>query len=176
MAGQGVVNIGLNVDYQKSLNAMIQEFKTTLNKISNEFQKTQLTADLEAQIAELAKTTQAQFDKINNGKLDAKSFEEFRVKAEGQFDQLNVSVENLQTRLDKLGDSDAGDKVAKQFDNLRESILKDYAALSEIVNIVDKVNANIELPKASIDDTTIDKYKELLALIDEFEKKTILFL
>lgn len=165
MAGQGVVNIGLNVDYQKSLNAMIQEFKTTLNKISSELKKTELTVNLEAQIAELAKTTQAEFDKINNGKLDAKSFEEFRVKAEGQLSNLDTDVKNLQKSLDNLDASSVTYKISRQFKKLKNDIKSSFEGISDVVNIVDKINAHID------QQSLVNGYEAALKAIKSCEKE-----
>lgn len=170
MAGQGVVNIGLNVDYQKSLNAMIQEFRTSLTKISSEFKKTELTANLEAQIAEFAKTTQAHFDKINNGKLDAKSFEEFQVKVNSQFEKIGNKISNLRQELNNLDSGQAVKKLTRQFDELKEHIASSYEPLKEIITLV---NGNGFGGKTNqiLDKTALNEYRSTITEIRKAQKE-----
>ena len=46
----GVVSIGLDIDYQKSLQQMVNDFKNKMTAITNEVKKTKFSKDLTEQI------------------------------------------------------------------------------------------------------------------------------
>lgn len=168
MAGQGIINIGLNVDYQKNLDKMIQDFKTSLTKITSEFKKTEIAADIEAQIAELAKTTNAEFDKINKGILNTKNIEEFREKSEKQFEKMGTQIGSLKQQIKDLGSEEAISGLTAKFTKLKEQITSSYEPLKEIIDFVNQGNSKT---KASlpVSDKSLAEYRKTLADIKKLD-------
>ena len=81
MSKQGIVSIGLNVDYQKSLQKMTNAFTSELTKLSNEAKKLKFSKDITDQINSVSQKVdgvtsefRAMFDEFNNNKLDASKF------------------------------------------------------------------------------------------------------
>ena len=95
MPKQGVVSIGLNVDYQKSLQQMMNDFKAKLSTISNEAKKLDFSKDITKQIGavdekieRISSDFKTMFNEINNQKLDASKFEAYQLRITKDFDKV----------------------------------------------------------------------------------------
>lgn len=175
-SNKGVVSIGLNVDYQKSLQEMTNAFKTKLTELSNEFKKVGFAKDVTQQfdavykkIDSVSSELKAMFSSINNGKLDASQFEQYQIKITKEFGKIEKSISNLTGQISSLDDkfkmldgSDFASGIKKQFDDLRDSVLGVYEDLSKVVDFA-KTSSSSSF--GGIDVASLDKYKSSLAEI-----------
>lgn len=142
MAGQGVINIGLNVDYQESLQKMTKDFKSEMSRLSNELKKIEISKDVEKQfevinerINELSETVGKTFSQLNAQKLDSSNFEQFQVKIKKSFNTIENNILDFRTQLTNLGQQDVADGLKRQFDGLSQSILSTYDNLEKVFEI-----------------------------------------
>ena len=195
MPKQGAhVSIGINVDYQKSLQEMTNAYKMELTKLSNqftklseEFKELEISKDAAQQIEvinkkfdTISKTVENTFEKINNGKLDASAFEQYQREITKEFSKIEKDVEGLSgqilaldKKIDTLNGADIATGIKKQFDDLSASILNSYNEISKVIGIVHKLN-NGDLP--AVVDTDVVKqaetYKKTLAEIQKIRDNT----
>ena len=174
----GVVSIGLNVDYQKSLQEMTSAFKSKLTEISKESKKLQISKDVEEQIGILSKRIdgistefRAMFDDINNQKIDASKFEAYQAKVTKEFEKIEKSISGVVTEISALDEkvgmlsgADIASSMKKQFDELKESVLDTYQGLEKVFELT-KTSSNS--PAVKFDKSTLDEYKKTLALINK---------
>ena len=179
---KGVVSIGLNVDYQKSLQEMTNAFKTKLTELSNEFKKVGFAKDVTQQfdavykkIDNVSNELKTMFSTINDGKLDASQFEQYQIKITKEFGKIETSILNLTGQISSLDDkfkmldgSNFASGIKKQFDNLRDSVLGVYEDLSKVVDFA-KTNSSSSF--SGIDVVSLNKYKSSLAEIRKVYKE-----
>lgn len=153
---KGIVSIGLNVDYQKSLQEMTKAFKDKLSSLSDEFKNLNISKDVNEQfdavykkIDSVSEEFKSMISLINDEKLDAANFEKFQKKVNVQFGKIDDSIKGLTGRISDLdvkigilNGVDIASGIKKEFDDLRESITGSYQDLIQVVNIVDKINDN----------------------------------
>ena len=140
MARQGVVSIGLNVDYQKALQQMTSDFNKALTQISNESRKSSYAVDMQTQIAAvkseikgLSDEFRSEFQKINSQQINSDNFNEFKAKVTKDFDDIgkkfasvNTKIHDLRKQLGLLDGSDFATGMKKQFDDIAQSVLNTY--------------------------------------------------
>ena len=181
MPKQGVVSIGLNVDYQKSLNQMMNDFKAKLSTISNEAKKLDFSKDLTKQIGavdekieRISSDFKAMFDEINGQKLDASKFEQYQAKITKDFDKVEKSISNVVSQISALDEkvgmlsgADFASSMKAQFDELRESVLSTYQGLEKVFDLT-KSSSRF---KGGIDSSALSEYKTTLAEVRKAQKE-----
>ena len=175
----GVVSIGLNVDYQKTLQQMVNDFKSKLSTISNEAKKLDFSMDLTKQIGavdekieRISSDFKAMFDEINGQKLDASKFEQYQAKITKDFDKVEKSISNVVSQISALNEkvgmlsgADFASAMKKQFDDLRESVLSTYQGLEQVFGLTKMTGSS---PSINIDKSSLDEYKKTLAIINKY--------
>lgn len=174
----GVVSIALNVDYQKSLQQMVSDFKVRMSMISNEAKKLDFSKDMAKQIGavdekieRISNEFKSMFDEINNSKLDASKFEQYQTKVSKDFEKIEKSISGiisqistLDEKLGMLSGADFASSMKKQFDDLKEEILGTYEGLEKIFDLTKMSNKS---PVVNFDKTSLDEYKKTLAIINK---------
>ena len=178
MAGQGVIGIALNIDYQKALQQMTNDFNRALTQISNESKKNSYAADMKTQIEAvksevkgLSDEFRSEFQKINSQQINSDNFNEFKTKVTKDFDDIekkfasvNTKIYNLRKQLGLLDGSDFATGMKKQFDDISQSVLNTYKGLEEIVGLTKVSNKS---PVVKLDESTIGEYKKTLGMINK---------
>ena len=181
MPKQGVVSIGLNVDYQKALQQMMNDFKSKLSTISNEAKKLDFSKDLTKQIGavdekieRISNDFKAMFDEINGQKLDSSKFEQYQTKITKDFDKVEKSISNVVSQISALDEkvgmlsgADFASSMKAQFDELRESVLSTYQGLEKVFDLT-KSSSGF---KGGIDSSALKDYKKTLAEINKYRKE-----
>lgn len=179
MPKQGVVSIGLNVDYQKSLQQMMNDFKAKLSTISNEAKKLSFSADMTKQIGavdekieRISSDFRTMFNEINNQKLDAAKFSSYQTKITEDFKKVENSILGVTSEISALNEkvgmlsgADFASSIKKQFDDLRTSVLSTYEGLEKVFDLTKASNGS---PVGKIDKSTLDEYKRTLAIINKY--------
>lgn len=174
----GVVSIGLNVDYQKALQQMMNDFKSKLSTISNEAKKLDFSKDMTKQIGavdekieRISSDFKAMFDEINNQKIDASKFEGYQTKVTKEFEKIEKSINGVVAEISALDEKvgmlsgvDIASSMKKQFDELKESVLDTYQGLEKIFDLT-KTSSNS--PSVKFDKSALDEYKKTLAMINK---------
>ena len=177
----GVVSIGLNVDYQKALQQMMNDFKSKLSTISNEAKKLDFSKDLTKQIGtvdekieRISSDFKAMFDEINGQKLDASKFEQYQTKITKDFDKVEKSISNVVSQISALDEkvgmlsgADFASSMKAQFDELRESVLSTYQGLEKVFDLT-KSSSGF---KGGIDSSALKDYKTTVAEIRKAQKE-----
>ena len=149
MPKQGLVSIALNVDYQKSLQQMTNDFNKALTQISNEAKKTNYTVDIEKQIGALkaeikgfSDQFRSEFEKIKNQQIDSSNFKNLETQVtknlegiEKKFASVNTKIHGLKTQLGMLDGSDFASGMKKKFDDVTRSVLSTYKGLNQILDL-----------------------------------------
>ena len=147
----GVVGIGLNIDYEKALKQMVSGFNQALTQISNEAKKIEYTGDVKEQIKGIkgeikgfSDEFRAELKKINDQQIDGDSFKKFESevtkrfeKIETKFANINTKIKDLKEQLGLLEGSDTASKMKAQFDDWRQSIVNTYQELSKVIDLVE---------------------------------------
>ena len=182
MPKQGVVSIGLNVDYQKSLNQMMNDFKAKLSTISNEAKKLDFSKDITKQIGavdekieRISSDFRAMFDEINSQKLDASKFEAYQLRITKDFEKVEKSISvvvseisALDEKIGMLSGADFASSMKKQFDDLRESVLSTYQGLEKVFDLTKSSPSGL---KGGIDSSALKDYKATVAEIRKAQKE-----
>ena len=177
----GVVNIGLNVDYQKSLQEMTKAFTSELTKLSNAAQKLKFSKDLTDQIgavsAKLDGVTdefRAMFDELNSNKLDASKFTTYQDKVTKEFSKIETSISSITSQIsamdEKIGmlsGADIASGMKKQFDDLKDSLLSTYQGLEKVFDLA-KSSSGLS---GAIDSSVLKDYKATLAEVRKAQKE-----
>ena len=124
MSKKGVVALGVQLDYKKTLDDMTRSFKTELDRIQEEFKDINFPDKLKNQISELSgkidqvtDETKAKIDDLVSGKLDTKEFAEFQKEISGQMQNIRREITILQNDLKDLQKSfkmTGGGKIATE--------------------------------------------------------------
>ena len=148
-----VVNIGLNVDYTKSLDAMVTDFKSNLTLMANEAKKSKYAVEMTKQIDEisnrvdgLSKDIVEAFEKINGINLNSDNFDDYQKHVAGNFEEIEKKITGVYSTIDVLNkrfDSIDVSKIKKEFDDLSESVIGSYNEISNIIGVVRNC-ANLE--------------------------------
>ena len=177
----GVVSIGLNIDYQKALQQMMNDFKAKLSTISNEAKRLDFSKDLTQQIGavdekieRISSDFKTMFDDINNQKLDASKFEAYQLRITKDFEKVEKSISGviseisaLDEKVGMLSGADFASSMKAQFDELRESVLSTYQGLEKVFDLT-KSSSGF---KGGIDSSTLKDYKSTVAEIRKAQKE-----
>ena len=178
----GVVSIGLNVDYQKALQQMMNDFKAKLSTISNEAKKLDFSKDIAKQIGavddkieRISSDFKTMFDEINNQKLDASKFEQYQTKITKDFEKVEKSISNVVSQISALDEkvgmlsgADFASSMKAQFDDLRESVLSTYQGLEKVFDLTKSSPSGL---KGGIDSSALKDYKATVAEIRKAQKE-----
>lgn len=178
----GFVSIGLNIDYQKSLEKMMNDFKSKLTQISNESKKIGFSKDMAEQIGgvnkridEVSENVNKVFKEINETKIDATNFEKYQTEITKKFDKINSSISEvtdrivgLEEKLGMLSGSDFATNMKKQFDDLSRGVLETYNGLKQIIDIT-KTSAKGGLDKGMAE--SIERYNRTLRDIKKIRQE-----
>ena len=179
----GVVNIGLNIDYQKALQEMVSNFKSELTAISNAATKANIDKDIVAQIDNINKKINGisgefkqMFDEISNQTINANSFEKYQADVTKKFAKIKESIynttakiEGLKERIGALENSEFATKMKAQFDEISQSVLGTYNELRNVVEITKEIGS---APSAKLSESMAKDYKETLDVIKRVKKET----
>ena len=174
----GVVSIGLNVDYQKALQQMMNDFKSKLSTISNEAKKLDFSKDLTKQIGavdekieRISSDFKAMFDEINNQKLDSSKFESYQLRITKDFEKVEKSIAGvvseisaLDEKVGMLSGADFASGMKAQFDDLRESVLSTYQGLEKIFDLT-------KSSSSGLGSSALKDYKATVAEIRKAQKE-----
>ena len=174
----GVVSIGLNVDYQKALQQMMNDFKSKLSTISNEAKKLDFSKDMTKQIGavdekieRISSDFKAMFDEINSQKLDASKFEAYQLRITKDFEKVEKSIAGvvseisaLDEKVGMLSGADFASNMKAQFDDLRESVLSTYQGLEKIFDLT-------KSSSSGLDSSALKDYKATVAEIRKAQRE-----
>ena len=177
----GVVSIGLNVDYQKSLQEMTKAFTSELTKLSNAAQKLKFSKDLTDQIGAVSAKVdgvteefRAMFDELNSNKLDASRFTAYQDKITKEFSKIETSISGITSQIsamdEKIGmlsGADIASGMKKQFDELKDSLLSTYQGLEKVFDLA-KSSSGLS---GAIDSSALKDYKATLAEVRKAQKE-----
>ena len=177
----GVVSIGLNIDYQKALQQMMNDFKAKLSTISNEAKRLDFSKDLTQQIGavdekieRISSDFKTMFDDINNQKLNASKFESYQLRITKDFEKVEKSISGviseisaLDEKVGMLSGADFASSMKAQFDELRESVLSTYQGLEKVFDLT-KSSSGF---KGGIDSSALKDYKTTVAEIRKAQKE-----
>ena len=178
----GVVSIGLNVDYQKSLQEMTKAFTSELTKLSNATQKLKFSKDLTDQISVVSAKVdgvtdefRAMFDELNSNKLDASKFTAYQDKITKEFSKIETSISSITSQIsamdEKIGmlsGADIASGIKKQFDDLKDSLLSTYQGLEKVFDLAKSSSSGLN---GAIDSSALKDYKATLAEIRKAQKE-----
>ena len=178
----GVVSIGLNLDYDKVLKQMVTDFDQALTQISNKAQKTEYAAGIEKQVGEIRSELKgfsddfrAELDKINNQKIDSSNFEKFESNISKKFESIekkfagvNTKIHDLKSQLDLLDGSDFATNMKNRFEDLSQTILQ---TLKGLEGIVDLTKISGKSSAINVDESSLKKYKETLTVINKLNSQ-----
>ena len=178
----GVVNIGLNVDYQKSLQEMTRAFTSELTKLSNAAQKLKFSKDLTDQIGavsakvdDITDEFRAMFDALNSNKLDASKFTAYQDKITKEFSKIETSISGITSQIsamdEKIGTlsgADIASGMKKQFDDLKDSLLSTYQGLEKVFGLAKSSSSGLS---GAIDSSALKDYKATLAEVRKAQKE-----
>ena len=179
MPRQGIVSIGLNVDYQKSLQQMVNDFRSKLSMISNEANKINFSKDMAQQIGAVDKKIEEisiefrnMFNEINSQKLDASKFSSYQTQIASNFKKIEASIlrvaseiSALDEKVGMLSGADFASSMKAQFDNLRDSVLSTYQGLEKVFELTKTSGGS---PVVKFDKSALDEYKNTLAIINKY--------
>ena len=179
MPKQGIVSIGLNVDYQKSLQQMMNDFRSKLSTLSNEAKKIDFSKDMAQQIGavdqkieKISGEFRAMFDEINGQKLDASKFSSYQAQITSDFKKIETSILNVVSEISALNEkvgmlsgADFASSMKAQFDNLRDSVLSTYQGLEKVFELTKTSSSS---PAVKFDKSALDEYKKTLAMINKY--------
>ena len=177
----GVVSIGLNVDYQKSLQEMTNDFKAKLTALSNEAKKVNFSKDIADQLDNINKRIdgitsefKGMFDNLNTQKIDSSNFEKYQVEITKRFEKIGESISDVATkisgleeRLGMLDGSDFATSMKRQFDELSQSVLSTYQGLEKVLDLT-KVSSGTF---GNINTSALKEYRTTLAEIEKAHKE-----
>ncbi len=178
---QGIVGIGLKVDYEKALQQMNGDFQKALTKISNNAKKIGFDADIKSQIkqvnddmAAMSENFKRKFEEINSQTINAENFEKYQEKVSKSFSEIKASISGITDQIadlnQKVGLLDGADTAAKmkaQFDEWSQSILATQKELKQVVDITKSMGGSPKLSESSTKD-----FKETLEVIKRVRKET----
>ena len=182
MSKQGVVSIGLNVDYQKSLREMTSAFTSELTKLSNEAKKLKFSKDITDQINAVSQKVDSvtsefrtMFDEFNNNKLDASKFTTYQDRITKEFSKIETSISGITSQIsamdEKIGmlsGADIASGIKKQFDDLKDSLLSTYQGLEKVFDLAKSSSSRLS---GAIDSSALKDYKATLAEVRKAQKE-----
>lgn len=182
MPKQGLVNIGLNVDYQKSLQEMTKAFTSELTKLSNAARKLKFSKDITDQIGAVSEKVdgvagefRAMFDALNNNKLDASKFTAYQDKITKEFSKIETSISSITSQVSALDEkigmlsgADIAGAMKKQFDDLKDSVLSTYQGLEKVFDLAKSSSSGLG---GAIDSSALKDYKSTLAEVRKAQKE-----
>lgn len=136
MSKKGVVALGVQLDYKKTLDDMTRSFKTELDRIQEEFKDINFPDKLKNQISELSgkidqvtDETKAKIDDLVSGKLDTKEFAEFQQEVSGNMQNIRREItllkndlENLQKQFKLTGGGKIATEIITEFKGVQETL------------------------------------------------------
>lgn len=178
---EGIVGIGLRVDYEKALQQMNSDFQKALTKISNSAKKIDFDANIKSQIeqvnddmAAMSENFKKKFEEINSQTINAENFEKYQEKVSKSFSEIKESISGITKQIadlnQKVGLLDGADTAAKmkaQFDEWSQSILATQKELKQVVDITKSMGGAPKLSESSVKD-----FKETLEIIRRVRKET----
>ena len=145
MAKQGIVSIGLQVDYKDTLQKMIQDFNSTLQKMSKDAKEVKWSKDVAKNFDSIHEKIQAveanfkeMFDDFNTRTVSADGFEKYQKEVSGHLGKINTDITNLTTRLNNLGNQDYISGLVSQFETLQESVKNTYRDIGKVMDFTSK--------------------------------------
>ena len=183
MQNQGIVGIGLKIDYQKSLQSMVNDFQQTLTKISNSAKKTKFEADIKDQIKQIkdeiaimSEGFKQTFEEINSQTINTDNFEKYQAKVSKEFDKMKGSISGVSNQISELGQkigeleaSDIATKIKAKFDDISQSVKNTYEDLQKVVDITKTSGGALS---AKLSESATKDYKETLDIIKRVRKET----
>ena len=167
----GVIAVGVELDYQKTLNKMVGDFKSEMSQIQQTLGKAHLSKDLERQIAnlterieEVATTASKSFDDLGKGKISTETFKKFESEVDGKFQNirreitiLTSNLDDLAQRFDLLQGAEFSNKIMAQFKEIQNAVLNTNSVISNFYKIASQNGMELNLIES---DEQINKLKK----------------
>lgn len=183
MAKNGIVSVGVNLDYEKTLNDMVKAFSNKLSQIQNDVNKIEFSKSITDQIEKLRseleltqKEMNETFKQIGQDKLDISSFENFQKNVEKKFGSIEKEIASLSDSLSTLGEkfnllggTDVASGIVTQFHDLKNSISEAYDTLKQVLDLCNTSSTGLNF--ANIDVNKIKQYKTTLSQISKAQKE-----
>ena len=171
MAKQGIVSIGLQVDYKETLQKMVQDFNSTLQKMSKDAQEVKWSKDVAKSFDSIFEKIQAvetrfdgMFDDFSKQKVNADNFEKYQQEMSGYLGKIEVDIKSLTDQLSNLGNQDYISGMVDQFNSLSKSVLGAYGNIEKVFDITKTFGR--------LDTGVIDEYKSAVSEIRKLQKET----
>ena len=125
--------------------------------------------DFQKEIQKFVKQTTKDFDKIKGISLDSKAFDQYVKITDKRLDTLEGTVTQVIETLKGVDSSTDLSSIGKAFDNLKEKVLANNAAIKEMVDTASDLGAKVKIDV--INETEIDnmlaKAKEIKTIFEE---------
>ena len=172
------INIGLKVDYQKTLDKMVGEFNAALQQISKDVKKSKFQQDMASQIEALRKEMKvlsddfkSGFEEVNSQNVNISTFKKLQDDVEKKTESMRTKISNFVTEVNEkiglLGGSDAASGFIDKFDKLTQSLLTSYKHVESIHGLVSTLSDS----GGGISSKTLSGYKDTLNVIKDIEKE-----
>lgn len=185
MSKKGVISVGINLEYQKTLNEMVNSFEIKISQIQNNMGKVSFSKDLTQQIDAIRKELGVvqkdmsnTFAQMGNQKLDVSAFEDFQKNISGQFDQIGKQITSLNGSLSLLGEqfqalngADAASGIVSQFNDLKSSISESYTVLKQVLNLCNSSTLSSTQNLVELDGAKANEYKATLSEILKVQRE-----
>lgn len=173
MANDMELQLSFSYD-KKDLNNMLAQMENAIESADLDPNITGNTKkqlqEFQKEIQKFVKQTTKDFDKINGISLDSKAFDQYVKITDKRLDTLEGTVTQVIETLKGVDSSTDLSSIGKAFDNLKEKILANNAAIKEMVDTASDLGAKVKL------DTISQSEKSLADMLNEAKelKRTLM--
>ena len=176
MANDMELQLSFSYD-KKDLNNMLAQMENAIESANLDPNITGNTKkqlqDFQKEIQKFVKQTTKDFDKINGISLDSKAFDQYVKITDKRLDTLEGTVTQVIEALKGVDSSTDLSSIGKAFDNLKEKVLANNAAIKEMVDTASDLGAKVKLDTISQSEQSLadmlNEAKELKRTLMEME-------
>ena len=163
MANDMELQLSFSYD-KKDLNNMLAQMENAIESADLDPNITGNTKkqlqDFQKEIQKFVKQTTKDFDKINGISLDSKAFDRYVKITDKRLDTLEGTVTQVIETLKGVDSSTDLSSIGKSFDNLKEKVLANNAAIKEMIDTASDLGAKVKLDTPFASQSAFDKIIE----------------
>jgi len=181
MSKKGVVALGVQLDYKKTLDDMTRSFKTELDRIQEEFKEINIPDKIKNQITELSgkidkvtDETKIKIEELTSGKLETKEFEAFQKEVSGHMQNIRRDITvlkndltDLQKKFKLTGGGAIATEIITEFKGVQDTLKNTTKLVLDFYKVCSKNGIEINFDGIDNSAKDINRLQESLIGLDK---------